>query len=163
MKRLLWPAAMLLFPAGLIGAAMLVSEIRDEAGFFKPETIEQANKLIKEIKDRHKKDLVIETYKAVPDKRKDEYAKLGKDRFFEEWARERARALEADGIYLLICKEPAHLQAEVDMQTRKKTFTLQDREKIVRGLLERLRKKEFDDGLLEAVKFVDQTMGRNLR
>src|ERR1700733_4375124 len=99
-----------LLMAGWAAAALLVSEVKDDGGFFKPETIKKANKGIKDIKDQHKTDLVIETSKGFPPERKDDFEKLGKERFFEEWGRERAKALEVQGLYVLICKEPRHLQ-----------------------------------------------------
>jgi uncharacterized membrane protein YgcG len=144
-------------------AALLVSEVKDDGGFFKPEIIRKANKGIKAIKNQHKKDLVIETYRSIPAERKDDFEKLGKNRFFEEWARERGRALEANGVLILISREPSHLQVEVDSETRKKAFTLANRDRLVQLMLERFRKKEFDEGLLDAVEFVNTTLGSNLR
>jgi uncharacterized membrane protein YgcG len=159
----------LLLAAGLLGAGvasaalLLVSEVKDEGGFFKPEAISKANKLIRDIKNQHKKDLVIETYKGVSEKRKDDLEKLGKARFFEEWARNRARALEVNGIYILICKEPPHLQVEIGNETQKKAFTLRDRDRLIELLVGRLKEKEYDEGLLETVEFVNKTLGNNLR
>src|SRR5216110_1380382 len=91
-----------LIPAVLIGwlavagpaSAVLVSEVKDDAGFFKPETIKKANGEIKEIKERYKHDLVVETYKTVPADRLDEVKKMDKEsrnRFFEGWEVERAK------------------------------------------------------------------------
>lgn len=151
-----------LLVAGLAGAAvLLVSEVKDEGDFFKPEAIARANQGIREIKNKYKKDLVIETYKGIADKRKDDLEKLGKKRFFEEWARNRARALEVDGIYILICKEPPQLQVEVGNETEKKAFPTRDRDRLLELLLGRFKKKEFDEGLSEAVEFVNKTLGNN--
>jgi hypothetical protein len=161
----LWPLLVLggLFVAGGADAALLVSEVKDDGGFFKAEAIAKANKGIKEIKNLYKKDLVIESYKGIPADRKDLFEKVGKTRFFDEWARDRARHLEVQGIYILISREPAHLQVEVGNETQKKAFTLRDRERLVALLVENFKQRKFDEGLLEAVEMVRKTLDTNLK
>src|SRR5438045_1397751 len=78
-----------------IAYAALVSEVKDDAGFFSADAIKKANAEIKAIKEQLKKDLVIETYKELPADKKQAYEKVAKDskeraHFFEEWGRERA-------------------------------------------------------------------------
>ena len=63
---------------------------------------------------------------------------------------------------VLICKDPTHLQIEVGKQTQKKAFTLQDRSKLRDLLLARFKAKEYDQGLLDAVKFVRDRVAGNL-
>jgi hypothetical protein len=168
MSRLLrWallPAVLAGWVVAVPARAALVSEVKDDAGFFKPETIQKANREIKEIKDRYKHDVVIETFKAPPADRAEEVKKMdrsARNRFFEEWARERFKGQEVNGIYILICREPPHLQVEVGNQTQKKAFTLRDRDRLVQLLMEHFRKKEYDQGLLEGVDFVRKTMAEN--
>src|SRR5437867_125773 len=66
-RWMLVPAVVLawLVAAGAASAA-LTAEVRDDGGFFKPETIRKANQEIKDLKHRTKKDLLVETYKTVP-------------------------------------------------------------------------------------------------
>src|SRR6516162_1156659 len=78
--------------AGLAHA--LVSEVKDEAAFFSADAVKKANREIKNIKDHFKKDLVIETVKGIPGDLKDKFNEDGKAKFFEQWARDRAKALE---------------------------------------------------------------------
>src|SRR5205085_10116773 len=42
------------------------ADVKDEGGFFSKEAVEKANRRIAEVKEKHKKDLVIETYSEVP-------------------------------------------------------------------------------------------------
>src|SRR5262245_48731370 len=70
------------------GAAQAATaEVRDDAHCFSAGAVAQANESIKEIKQRYKKDLLIETVRQVPEAKKDEAnssdAKV-KGRFFAD-------------------------------------------------------------------------------
>src|SRR4051794_13241029 len=98
-----------------LGPARAVTpQIKDDAAFFKPATLNKANNEILRMNRDYHKDLVIETMKAAP-KDKAELVKdsASRDRAFAEWGGERARALGVDGIYVLICAEPRHLRIGV--------------------------------------------------
>jgi TLP18.3/Psb32/MOLO-1 phosphatase superfamily protein len=148
--------------AAPVSASAVAPVIKDDGKFFSDDARAKADEQIRKIYHDFGKDLLIETFATVPaDKAKDVNLKDkdARERFFEEWARERARDAEVNGIYILICKEPAHLQVEVGNETQKKAFTLSDREELVRGLAKKLRDHKEDEGLLDAVNFV----GRKLR
>jgi hypothetical protein len=151
-------AALLAFP---ISALALTPEVRDDAGFFKPETVEKANAILKEIKKDKKKDLLIETFRQAPRGKWEEEAKSSdakeKDKFFQEWALERARKEEVNGIYVLICKDPPYIKVAVGNKTRKE-FTDDERDHLGKILVDRFKKKEYDDGLLEAVRYVQSKL-----
>ena len=153
--------------AGWLGAAApapaaLAPEVRDEAKLFKPETVAKANATLREIKDRYKKDLLIETYPEIPADRKKDYKPEEKGAFFQKWARDRARAVEVNGVYILICKEPKHLQVEVGNETRKKAFTTENRDDLAKLLTDKFRKSDWDGGLTEGVDFVETKLRTNL-
>src|SRR4051812_11251936 len=102
---------------GLLGFAgrahALTAEVRDEAVFFKPETVTRANEVIKEIKQKYKKDLLVETVRHVPEGERQEATSSDphvKDRFFVDWADRRARDEGVNGIYVLITREPGHVE-----------------------------------------------------
>src|SRR5439155_25309842 len=173
-----------LAPAVLVGwlmatasaSAALTPEIRDGAEFFTPESVKKADAEIKDIKRNFKKDLLIETYNTVAADKAEEVKKMdrkARNRFFQDWARNRAKAVEVNGIYVLICKDPGHIQVEVGNETQRKAFTVNDRDKLRNILLTRLqegakvkeeaeKKKLHDKGLVEAVEFVRKTMSENL-
>jgi hypothetical protein len=148
-------AALLAWP-GL--AQALTPGVHDEAGFFKPETIDAANKIISDIKQEDKKDLLVETFLQVPkDKEKEAADPDKKTAFFKGWAVQRARDEQVNGIYVLICKEPPHLQVETGSQTRK-VFTNEDRDHLDKLLVESFKNKKYDDGLLEGVRYVQSAL-----
>jgi uncharacterized protein len=149
-----------------VALAALVSEVKDEAGFFSADAIKKANREIKNIKDSFKKDLVIETMKGIPADKKGEYEKAEKvDRakFFDQWAHDRAKALEVNGVYVVIIKDPPHLEVEVGNETRKKAFTIENRHKLRDLLVEKFKSKKYDEGLTDAVAYVHDTMKANLK
>ena len=147
------------------GSGRVGGWVKDAAGFFKAETVKKAEARIKQINDRFKQSVLIETFKTVPADRAKEVADMdarGRERFFTGWLRDVARQSGLDGIYVLVCKEPAHVQVGVGAQTEKKAFTPADRDRLSKLLLEGFRAKEFDRGLLDGLDLVDATLARNL-
>src|SRR5712692_10358791 len=90
----LMPAVVLgwLLAGGLATAA--VPEIKDEARFFKKETLQKANDIIREIHDEFKQDLVIETFQTPPGGEEKVRAMTpeAREKFFKDWLRQRAEA-----------------------------------------------------------------------
>lgn len=164
LRRVLFPCVLLAGLAPVLTAAD-APDVRDTGGFFTPATVRKANEDIAAIQKQFKVDLLIESVPAVPpDKAKQVQAMkpAERDQFFENWALERARAAKIRGIYVLICKVPGYLQVEVGNETQKKAFTLDDRSKLRNLLLTSFKAKEYDKGLLEAVKFVRGRLEHNL-
>jgi uncharacterized membrane protein YgcG len=144
---------------GLLGSAgrahALTAEVRDEAGFFTSETVAQANQIIKELKQRYRKDVLVETV-HVPEGQRQEASSPDahvKGRFFADWAARRAREEGVNGIYVLITREPGHVEVAVGNHTRA-VFSDEQRHRLAQILLNRFKQKEYDAGLLEAVRYV---------
>src|SRR5262245_108187 len=175
----------LVFPAVLLGflglttapaAMVLVAEVRDDAGFFSANAISKANDIIKDIHRDFKKDLLIETFKTVPEGKLDEVKKMDKtdrNKFFANWARERAKSAEVNGVYIQICKDPGHLEVEVGNVTSQKAFTMANRDELASRMLRKFReaadakeedakKKIHDQALIDGAQFVYSTMKANL-
>jgi TPM domain len=130
-------------------------EVRDDAGFFKPETITAANEIISAIKQENKIDLLVETFLHVPRGKENEAANPDtKARFFTEWADQQAREAKVNGVYVLICKEPSYIKVVTDDRTAK-TF---DRDRLDRILVTSFKDKKYDDGLLEGVHYVQSAL-----
>src|SRR5690349_10173017 len=98
--------------AALAPAANVAPVIKDDGKFFSAEAVSKANKKIKEIAQNYNKDLLIETFSEIPADRKESYKPENKREFFEKWAREQAHENAVNGVYVLICKQPPHLQVE---------------------------------------------------
>jgi uncharacterized protein len=135
--------------------------VKDDGGFFSKEAIEKANAEIKKIKDKYKKDVVIETYKAVPADKQDQLSRANKtqrNELFGNWVEERARQLELDGILVLITREPPHIQVGVGKNTRQKAFTVANRDELAKRMLARFRDNKYDDALVDGTSFIFTTI-----
>jgi uncharacterized membrane protein YgcG len=132
-------------------------EVRDEARFFGPEAVRQANQAIAELKRQSGKDLVIETFPEPPADLAERMATENRDRVYADWARRRARDEGVNGIYVVITRKPAHLQVAVGDQTSR-TFTTADRDRLRDTLLNAFRQGSYDKGLREAVDFAGRAL-----
>ena len=150
--------------AGLASAAV-TPRVSDDAKFFSPGAVEQANQKIREIYRDYGKDLLIETVLRVPADLQPKYKALGKTKFFADWAARRAEDSGCKGIYVLLCKTPGHLQIEVGRLTRQRGFTLEDRNRLVQKMLPLLVKKDQknnDAALALAVDTIESTLRASL-
>jgi uncharacterized protein len=149
---------------GVVAASpgALAAGVSDEGGFFSAAAVEKADAKINEIYREYGKGLLIDTVAGVPESQQAKYNELGKKDFFVAWARQRAEEARAKGIYVLICRKPAHVQVEMDRETRGKAFTAQDRERLLKGMIPLLKNKQNDAALLQTVDFVGATFRANL-
>src|SRR5262245_34636585 len=132
-------------------------EIKDDAGFFSEKALDTANSRLADLKKETAKEVRIETFKTVPGGKADEVAKMdraGRAKFFEKWAHERATAEHAKGIFILICRQPGHVQIEDDKQTREQGFGNTERADLRDKILAGFRDKEYDKGLIDGVDYV---------
>src|SRR5208282_678991 len=91
-------------------------KVNDQAEFFSKSAIEQATQKMQEI-HRISKDVfqvVIDTIPSIPDNMKAPDNPGEMEPFFRRWAETRAADEGVRGIYVLICKNPPHLQIEPD-------------------------------------------------
>jgi hypothetical protein len=156
----------LVFAAWLSVAAtspgVLAAGVNDEGGFFSPGAVEKAEAKIDEIRRDYGKGMLIDTVANVPENQQAKYNELGKKDFFVAWARQRAEEARAKGIYILICRKPAHVQVEIDRATRANAFTADDRERLLKRMIPLLREKQNDAALLQTVDLVAATLRANL-
>ncbi len=144
----------------LLSASSVQAEfvgIRDNGSFFSESAKSEATRNLVELEKRFKKDLAVETFAGIPDEVKkgvDLTDKAAVRRMFEQWALKEARQLKVNGVYVLLVKDPAHLQVEVGNTTQKQAFTLQDRDNLVSTMVGKLREKKNDEALLSGVNFV---------
>lgn len=146
-------------------AAAAAHGIRDNANFFSESARTDAGRQIAEIERQFGKGVLIETFAAIPDSVKKDVNledKASANRLFEQWSAQQARQLNVNGIYVLLTREPAHLQIVVGNETQKQAFTLADRSALVSKMLERLRRKENDLALLDGIQFVQTTLRAHL-
>src|SRR5437879_6424535 len=120
------PTALLAALLGLLAFAPLARaldpQVRDDAHFFSANAVEQANSIIKQIKQDHSKDFMVETYPAIPPDLQSSYSPDRKDQFFSDWAVKRAEDQGVNGVFVLICRNPSHLYVQAGRETRKQAF-----------------------------------------
>jgi uncharacterized membrane protein YgcG len=145
----------------LIGrAAAVAPQIKDEAKFFSADAVKKANEQIRDIARKYGRDLLIETFPKVPDDQAEKVKAMSKaerEKFFVQWAERRMSDEVVNGVYILICKSPSHLQVRVSRKAES-AFSRQDRDELARKLLGDFREKRYDEGLQAAVKFVEQKL-----
>ena len=100
----------ILFPLGAVRADP--PEVRDDAGFFSPAVVSLANTRILYLKRMFKVDFEVETYKEVPASYR-AAVEADKAKGFDQWATETAGKEKLNGILVLVCKSPQHLEVSV--------------------------------------------------
>ncbi|MEN9573239.1 MAG: hypothetical protein RL514_1094 [Verrucomicrobiota bacterium] len=150
--------------AWLVGAFVAHAQsgaLRDSAVFFSEPAKAEASRQITEIGRRFRKDLVVETFREIPEAVRQGVNLQDKpavNRLFEQWTVQQAKQLRVNGIYILLTKEPAHLQIVVGNETQNNAFTLKDRDALASLMLGHLRNQKPDAALLDGVNFVAATM-----
>lgn len=151
---------------GIVSAQAVGPEVRDNAGIFSAPAVKQADEAIRNLQRDFRKELLVETFAAVPDSRTNDYAR-SREEFFTSFVRERAQAARLDGIYVLVMKEPPphryRIQVGVGQATLKRAFQTGDRDQLVRLLQSNFREDKYDEGLSAAVAFVERTLRGNLQ
>src|SRR5947209_1269045 len=98
----------------LLPARSARADVRDHAGFFDPAIVQRANATIADLHSRLGKDLIVETFPAIPDDMKAKYSEAKKDQIFVQWNAQRGHELGIDGVYALICKSPAYIDVNAN-------------------------------------------------
>jgi uncharacterized protein len=135
--------------------------VEDRAAFFSAGARNTANQRIADLERTYGKSVAVETFTAMPDDVQKSINLEGAsntNRVYVDWATRQARARNVNGIYVLLVKNPAHLQAIVGKDTAQRAFTMQDRDALASLMLSKLRQKQNDAALLDGVEFVATTL-----
>src|SRR3954447_19936624 len=114
--------------------------VRDEAKLFQPDAVRQAEDVIRQIKQDHLRDLLIETYPTIDGTPKGPGEEQARNRFYADWMRQRGQALGIRGMMVLIVMAPPHVQDFVGSSTQK-LFNRADEEELQRKLADALKQK----------------------
>jgi hypothetical protein len=143
------------------GSAFAVApEIKDEAKYFSADAVKKANDIIRELAAKTGKDLLIETFTAVPgdDTDRENVRKMSAEEklaYFGKLAVTRAQRAVVNGVYILICKDPTFFKIEVNKRSRA-VFDAKAVAQLQKIILDSFKEKHFDEGLLAGAKFVQQ-------
>ena len=151
-------ALMVVAATSCCGGAVLAgesdAEIADDAGFFSAEARSEAADIILSIQSLYEQDVRIETYPEVPQHLRDDLAREGKEKFYDDWLNRRARTLGVRGVFILITRTPGRVQVGVDKSTERRGFGAADRDAVRDALVTAFRAKRYDQGLLDGLRFV---------
>jgi uncharacterized membrane protein YeaQ/YmgE (transglycosylase-associated protein family) len=157
-------ALLFVLPAGSLRAD---AGVKDDGKFFKTDTVDKANADLKQAHTDFGKELVIETFPAVPEYLKSEYEAAKDDaakrsEFFSTWLGNRAHSLEVNGVYVLICKDPAHLEVKAGAKTKARAFTQANQDKLRDILVESFKTQSYDEGLEKGVAYFRSALKDNM-
>lgn len=130
------------------------TDIIDQGHFFSEAALKSANQTISELEQKYRHQIHIETYATVPEGKAEAVAKMSKaekDAFFVSWIKDRAKATNANGLFLLICKNPSHVHPAVGERLVKQGFKSDARDRVVHALLDSFRSQQYDEGLQHAL------------
>lgn len=159
-RRFFLPALAATLLLGTAGARA-AGGIQDDGAFFSEFAKVNATGTINDVSARLHKDIAVQTFAAVPEDMKATVIhpdKAATNRGFSQWAEQLARTKKVNGVFILLVKQPAHLQVVVGTDTQRQAFTLTDRVTLIQRMLEQLRNKKNDDALIDAVNFISTTM-----
>ena len=133
----------------------------DKGKFFTKEGLESANKKIRAIYEKYKKDVVIETIPMLTPEQEKKSKEDGTDKFFAKLTSDRAKEIGLNGVYILMCKKPSYLRIHMDPETQKKMFTASNRKTTFGKIVARFKEDEFDAGLLDGLKEIEALLEAN--
>jgi uncharacterized membrane protein YgcG len=139
-----------------------LNAITDHAGVFSQAAIHQANEKMRALKKQYGMDVVIETFPSPGDsirKQVQAASPEARKKLFLAWVRERARVARADGIYILICRNPEHIEVATSAAARK-FFPDTERDNLARLLVEPLKFGQNDSALQACMHFIEETASR---
>jgi uncharacterized membrane protein YgcG len=142
--------------------AVFPPPVKDDGKFFKAATLEAANKKIRELYEKYRKDVVVETLASLTPEQEKKMNDEGKDKFFPKLALDRARELGVNGIYVIIVMKPQYLWIHMDPATAKKAFTNGDRGRMRTQMFAKFKEKDFDGGLQAAFEVIEAALKKNL-
>ena len=129
----------------------------DDAHIFSQDAISRADQIARQIEDMHKRQVLVQTFSAVPDDLQSKLQSDGKERFFSEWSHQLGREKHLTGILILICMNPAHIEVTVGNATQQ---IFPDRDPLTQLLLSNFKAKQYDRGLVDGMQYIADHMTR---
>jgi uncharacterized membrane protein YgcG len=135
--------------------------VKDDGKFFTKEGVEAANKKIRTIYEKYKKDVIVETIPALTAEQEKKLKEDGDAKFFAKLTNDHAKEIGLNGVYLLVCNKPKYVRIHMDPETQKKLFTASNRTATVGKIVARFKEDEFDAGLLDGLKEIESILEAN--
>jgi uncharacterized membrane protein YgcG len=162
--RVVAPALVALAWLGICGQveAVFPPPIKDDGKFFSKEAVEKANKKIREIYEKYKKDVVVETLTALtPEQEKKMKEDGGTAKYFNRLALARARELGLNGVCIVISRKPEYLRVHMDPGTQKTVFKTANQNETYKAIAAQFREGDFDRGLMDGLEAIEAAFKAN--
>jgi uncharacterized protein len=142
-------------------SARAAGGITDNGHFFSAQAIREGEDIIRRNTGHPHSEIRVITVPSVPDELQGDLKSQGKDPFFEHWANDLFKRDRVDGVIILICKNPSHIQIEQGDHTREKIFRDADRRELLAKMLPAFKAKQFDQGVVDGLTFIRQREAAN--
>lgn len=143
----------------VVASTLAAAEIRDDAKLFSPDVVTAQKARLNDIERAAHHGVTIETHAGLPaDRAKDVEAMSSRQRaeFYSDWLKQRAKASRAEGIFVLVTKEPGHVEVGVSGKLQSAGYSAASKKALVDTLLTSFREKAFDAGLTKAVSQIEK-------
>src|SRR5262249_29865442 len=101
------------------------------------------------------------TFPGISADKKKQYEE-NKNRFFVDWLQDLAHDEDLNGVFVLITRDPPHIQVGVGRDTRKKAFTLENRDRLRDIFVDHFKNKACEGGLFAGIPYVRESLEHNL-
>lgn len=143
----------LLILSSIVETTTVGSEIIDNAHCFSPAAVDHAQERLSEIESKTGIPTVIETFATAMQR---DFSSAGdKDRFFQAWLRDVAKARDAQGVVILLCLDPGRVQVDFHKNLYAAGHRQAEHAAIRDAALPALKRKDFDTALAAMVATVD--------
>ncbi len=107
-----WKFAVLATVLCLSGWTASAADIRDDAKIFSRDAVAAAEQRLNAAEAKAKHGVTIETYATLPSGKAQAVAAMSpreRAEFYSDWLKQRARQSRAEGLFVLITKDPGHV------------------------------------------------------
>lgn len=133
------------------GPVVRAAGVNDDANLFGDAAIKTADATIQELQEHYNVPVTVEVYKEIPADQKGQYSPDKKDEFFNTWTAQRFAASGSQGVFVLICRDPATIKVVSGGQAA--TAMGGDHSGELREILRRnFHAKKYDEGLTEMLR-----------
>ena len=159
-RRIALPTVLVSLALSLTPAAR-AAILRDGADFFSPGAESQVTQTLDRIEQRHGKNVVIESHPSPPPSVPTGGSEAARNQAYREWLDRRGTELGAD-VMILVTRSPSRVEVGSSKAMRSSgAFTENDHRATRDLILPQFRQKNFDEGILQAVQFIDRRLGQN--
>jgi hypothetical protein len=144
-----------------VAATPAAARIVDEGGYFSRDAIDRAESVISQARQRHDRNIVVETYQTPPADLLRRFNPQDRQQFFKAWVDERAKTTTTADVFVLICRDPGRLQVGIGRQAGRIAFSQQDDERLNQMMAGAIKAGDADRALLEGVQFIAQRFDAN--